>query len=109
MGVEVRRNRDHATPRKSQTPTSIEISNMRNERYRIIVETASQGIWTIDEKNLTTLANHALAEMLGYEQQEMLGKSMFDFMDPAVVEEAQRSLRLRREGVNGQLEYRLLS
>jgi diguanylate cyclase (GGDEF)-like protein/PAS domain S-box-containing protein len=80
---------------------------MWNERYRIIVETASQGIWTIDEKNLTTLANRALAEMLGYEPQEMLGKSVFDFMDPAFVEEAQRSLRLRRDGVNEQLAFPL--
>jgi diguanylate cyclase (GGDEF)-like protein/PAS domain S-box-containing protein len=78
---------------------------VENERYRIIVETASQGIWTIDEKDLTTLANRALAEMLGYEPQEMLGKSVFDFIAPAFVEEAQRSLRLRREGVNEQLTF----
>ena len=78
---------------------------MRNERYRVIVETASEGIWTIDEKNLTTLANRALAEMLGYEQQEMLGKSVFDFMDPAFVEQAQRSLELRREGIHEWLEF----
>src|SRR5450631_1787731 len=78
---------------------------MENERYRIIVETASQGIWTIDEKNVTTLANRALAEMLGYEPQEMLGKSVFDFIAPEFMEEAQRSLRLRREGVNEQLEF----
>jgi PAS domain S-box-containing protein len=78
---------------------------MENERYRIIVETASEGIWTIDEKNLTTLANPALAEMLGYEPPEMLGRSVFDFMDPAVVEEAQRSLRLCREGVSERLEF----
>jgi diguanylate cyclase (GGDEF)-like protein/PAS domain S-box-containing protein len=78
---------------------------MRNERYRVIVETASEGIWTIDEKNLTTLANRALAEMLGYEPQEMLGKSVFDFMDPAFVEQAQRSLELRREGIHEWLEF----
>jgi diguanylate cyclase (GGDEF)-like protein/PAS domain S-box-containing protein len=80
-------------------------SNMRNERYRVIVETASEGIWTIDEKNLTTLANRALAEMLGYEPREMLGKSVFDFMDPAFVEQAQRSLELRREGIHEWLEF----
>jgi diguanylate cyclase (GGDEF)-like protein/PAS domain S-box-containing protein len=80
---------------------------MRDERYRIIVETASQGIWTIDEKSITTLANRALTEMLGYSEHEMLGKSVFDFMDPAFVEEAQRSLQLRREGVDEQLEFPL--
>jgi diguanylate cyclase (GGDEF)-like protein/PAS domain S-box-containing protein len=78
---------------------------MWNERYRIVVETASEGIWTIDEKNLTTLANPALAEMLGYEPQEMLGKSIFDFVEPAFAGEALRSLRLRREGLNERLEF----
>jgi diguanylate cyclase (GGDEF)-like protein/PAS domain S-box-containing protein len=72
---------------------------MWDERYRMIVETASEGIWTVDELNLTTVVNPALAEMLGYEPREMLGKSIFDFMDPADVEEAQRGFRLRREGV----------
>jgi PAS domain S-box-containing protein len=78
---------------------------MRNECYRVIVETASEGIWTIDEKNLTTLANPALAEMLGYEPREMLGKSVFDFMAPAFVERARRSLELRREGIHEWLEF----
>jgi diguanylate cyclase (GGDEF)-like protein/PAS domain S-box-containing protein len=76
-----------------------------DERYRIIVETASEGIWTIDENDLTTLANRALAVMLGYEPQEMLGKSVFDFIAPADVELAQRSLQLRREGVDERLEF----
>src|ERR1700730_5203398 len=79
------------------------------DRYRIVVETASEGIWTIEEKNLTTLANRALAEMLGYEPQEMLGTSMFEFMDPADAEEARRSLRLGREGVIEQRELQLLA
>jgi diguanylate cyclase (GGDEF)-like protein/PAS domain S-box-containing protein len=89
----------------SGSSSSSQGSNMRNERYRVIAETASEGIWTIDEKNLTTLANRALAEMLGYEPQEMLGKSVFDFMDSAFVEQAQRSLELRREGIHEWLEF----
>jgi diguanylate cyclase (GGDEF)-like protein/PAS domain S-box-containing protein len=80
---------------------------MWRQRGRIIVETASEGIWTLDENNRTTVANPALAEMLGYEQQEMLGRSMFEFMDPADVEEAQHSLRLRRAGFAKQLEFPL--
>jgi diguanylate cyclase (GGDEF)-like protein/PAS domain S-box-containing protein len=89
----------------SGSSSSSQGSNMRSERYRVITETASEGIWTIDEKNLTTLANRALAEMLGYEPQEMLGKSVFDFIDPAFVEQAQRSLELRRDGIHEWLEF----
>ncbi|MGD0453686.1 MAG: EAL domain-containing protein [Solirubrobacteraceae bacterium] len=78
---------------------------MVDERYRIIVETASEGIWTIDEQDRTTFANPALAEMLGFEPQEMLGRSVFEFVDQMHVEEARRSLGLRREGVSEQLEF----
>jgi diguanylate cyclase (GGDEF)-like protein/PAS domain S-box-containing protein len=80
--------------------------HLSDERYRIIVETASEGIWTIDENNLTTFVNRALAKMLGYEPQEMLGRTVFDFMDQTRVEEAQRSLGLRIEGVDEHLEFR---
>ena len=81
-------------------PGRIETEN----RYRIIVETASEGVWTIDKEYRTTFVNRALAEMLGYEPQELLGKSVFDIVEPAAVEVSQRSLALRREGVSEQLE-----
>ena len=74
------------------------------DRYRIIVETASEGIWTIDKEHRTTFVNRALAEMFGYEPQELLGKSVFDLVEPAAVEVSQRSLALRREGVSERLE-----
>ncbi len=74
------------------------------DRYRIIVETASEGVWTIDKEYRTTFVNRALAEMFGYEPQELLGKSVFDLVEPAAVEVSQRSLALRREGVSERLE-----
>ena len=94
--IEVIAERGRAKQRRSET--------MSADRYRVIVETASEGVWTLDEQNLTTFVNPALVEMLGFAPQEMLNRSLFDFMDPAVVEEAQRSLALRREGVSEQLE-----
>jgi PAS domain S-box-containing protein len=51
------------------------------ERYRRIVETSNEGIWAIDKLGKTTFANPKMAEMLGYGVREMMGKSMFDFMD----------------------------
>jgi len=79
MRVDVRSHSDRATPRIGQTAEAIEIaapSNRSTDSVRSIVETASEGIWTIDEENLTTLVNPALTEILGYEPQEMLGKSV---------------------------------
>lgn len=43
------------------------------ERYRRILETASEGIWTVDTEDRTTFVNRAMAEMLGYSVEEMTG------------------------------------
>jgi len=49
------------------------------ERYRLIVELAREGIGVVDADGNTTFANHALADMLGTTVNEMLGGSLFDF------------------------------
>ncbi|MGK7940979.1 MAG: PAS domain S-box protein [Crocosphaera sp.] len=51
------------------------------EKYRQIVETATEGIWIIDQDNKTSFVNQQMATMLGYEVEEMTGKSLFDFVD----------------------------
>jgi diguanylate cyclase (GGDEF)-like protein/PAS domain S-box-containing protein len=51
------------------------------ERYRRIVETAYEGIWVVDAKNMTTFVNPRMAEMLGWTVDEMLGRPLFDFLD----------------------------
>jgi PAS domain S-box-containing protein len=51
------------------------------ERNRQIVETANDGIWMLDAEGKTTFVNQRLADMLGYEVDEMLGRTMFDFID----------------------------
>jgi PAS domain S-box-containing protein len=54
------------------------------ERYRHIVETTSEGVWTIDAGARTTFVNLRMAEMLGYEVGEMLGRPLSQFvMGPA--------------------------
>ncbi len=50
-------------------------------KYRNIVETALEGVWVLDAKGHTSYVNHRMAEMLGYEPDQMLGRPLFDFMD----------------------------
>ncbi|MGB8491731.1 MAG: PAS domain S-box protein, partial [Bacteroidales bacterium] len=50
-------------------------------KYRNIVETANEGIWKIDADYVTTFVNEKLAQMFGYRSEEMIGKSVFDFME----------------------------
>jgi diguanylate cyclase (GGDEF)-like protein/PAS domain S-box-containing protein len=51
------------------------------ERYRLIVELAREGICVMDAQEDTAFANHALADLLGTTVKEMLGCSLLDFID----------------------------
>ena len=77
------------------------------ERYRRIVQTAAEGIWTIDADSVTTFVNPTMAAMLGYTADEMLGRSMYDFMDERAHAEARQNVRRREQGISEQHEFRL--
>jgi diguanylate cyclase (GGDEF)-like protein/PAS domain S-box-containing protein len=67
-----------------------------SEHYRRIVELADEGIWTIDEEAVTTYVNRRTAEMLGTSPEAMVGRPVYDFMDPADVEASRRYLASER-------------
>ena len=49
------------------------------QRYRRIVDTAQEGIWSIDEAGETNFVNQRMASMLGYGPEEMIGQHLLDF------------------------------
>jgi PAS domain S-box-containing protein len=52
----------------------------REESYRVLAETASDGIVTIDESSTIRFANSAAAEMFGYSVQELAGSPLTRLM-----------------------------
>ncbi|MEH2287013.1 hybrid sensor histidine kinase/response regulator [Nostoc sp.] len=52
-------------------------------KYRRIVDTSYEGIWMIDSEARTEFVNQRISQMLGYPAAEILGRSIFDFMDRA--------------------------
>lgn len=77
------------------------------ERYRQIVETASEGIWASDSQGITVFVNRCMAEMLGYSVAEMVGKFFFDFIGE---EEKVRALAWQEDlkrGISGQYELKM--
>jgi two-component system, cell cycle sensor histidine kinase and response regulator CckA len=74
-------------------------------RYRRIVETAYEGVWALDGGAVTTYVNRRMAEMLGYSTAQMLGRSMFDFMEEAQRAAARGSFQRQRAGVAEQHEF----
>jgi PAS domain S-box-containing protein len=53
------------------------------QRVSKLIETAQEAIWIVDTKATTTYANQRLGEMLGYSSDELVGYSVFDFVDDA--------------------------
>ena len=77
-----------------------------DENYRRIVETAQEGIWTVDAAGRTTLANQRMADMFGYTIAEMLDKSVEEFVDEEGRTLAPLALENRRNGINKQLDFK---
>ena len=78
------------------------------ERYRTIVETTHEGIWTIDAEGTTTFVNRRMAQMLGVPAGEMAGRSVFDFLDAEGREYAKRYLEQRDHGTREESLLKLL-
>jgi len=50
-------------------------------RYRNMVNTSLEGIWTVDAEGKTAFVNQRMAKMLGYSVEEIMGRSFLEFMD----------------------------
>jgi PAS domain S-box-containing protein len=75
------------------------------EKYRSLVENAHEGIWRIDHRNKTTFVNKRMAEMLGYNVEEMIGRHLFSFMDDEQVKICKNNLARQRQGIKEPHEF----
>lgn len=78
---------------------ALEALQRSEERYRHLVETANEGIWTLDRNALTTYVNAKMAELLGFTPAEMYGRHLFDFMDEDGRRIAANNLERRQAGI----------
>jgi PAS domain S-box-containing protein len=90
----------------SEAARSAEALRESEAHYRRILETASEGIWMFDADSKTTFANSRIAEMLGYTVQEMLGRSLFDFMDEDSSQLATVYVERRRQGIHERHDFK---
>jgi two-component system cell cycle sensor histidine kinase/response regulator CckA len=70
-----------------------------HELHSALVEMASDGFWLLDKEFMTVFVNPAIEKMLGYTKEEMIGRSWYDFGDPAWVARAKELERRRVDGV----------
>ena len=71
------------------------------ERYRRLVETASEGIWLVDAGLRTIDVNNRMAEMLGRARDELFGRQVSEFLPP---EEAPQSAKRMADRLRGHSE-----
>jgi two-component system cell cycle sensor histidine kinase/response regulator CckA len=74
------------------------------DRYRRTVETAEEGIWTIDPGGSISFANRRMAKMLGYSVEEMMGLPLSSFVAEEFQESAQHKLE-QRQDVSERFEF----
>lgn len=75
-------------------------------RFRHLIEVMGDGLWVVDAKGITTFVNRRMSEMLGYEPEDMAGRSFFDFMAESEALEAKKNIAERPEGQSAQHDFR---
>jgi len=67
------------TDREDEERKALEESR---ERFRSIVESTSDWIWEVDANGVYTYASPKVRDILGYDPEEVIGKTPFDLMPP---------------------------
>jgi len=88
---------------QDQAETALRLSE---KQHRRIVDTALEGIWTLDAGGVTIFVNPHMARMLGYAPDAMLGKPVEAFMFEEDMEDHRQRMHQRRAGQGGHYERR---
>ena len=77
------------------------------QRFKQLVDVAQEGIWVADDRGVITYVNQRLADLLGYVNGALLGRPVFDFIEPDSRAGAQRTLgRRMAPGQSQDLRFR---
>ena len=81
----------------------VEALRESEDRFRSLVETTSDWIWEVDQESIYTYVSPKVKDLLGYELEEVIGKTLFDLM-PA--DEAERVGGLFRDIVDSREPFK---
>lgn len=77
-------------------------------RYRRVLDTVQEGMWTTDERDRTTSVSPQLTVMLGYRADEILRRPPTDFMAPEDIPAYLERMAQRAQGVLDSYEQRFI-
>jgi PAS domain S-box-containing protein len=74
-------------------------------QYRQLVDAAQEGVWAMDSSYRTVFVNPRMAAMLGCAQSEIVGKSLFEFLNKDAIEQFKNYLKKAEQNDNRQFEF----
>ena len=74
------------------------------EKYRKLVDTMNEGLGVQDENGRVTYINDRFCELLGYSRDEIVGRTIYDFLDKAGREIVKDQIARRKNGEKGVYE-----
>ena len=77
------------------------------EKFRVMAETAYEGIWAQNADLVTNYVNQRMADMLGYLPEEIIGIKVDEFIFPADLEDHFKKRNKRKQGKSEMYERRL--
>jgi PAS domain S-box-containing protein len=78
------------------------------ERYRMLVETMNDGLLMLDRKGIITYVNRMFLELTGYAEEEIIGRSPYDFLDDSNSAVLTEQLEKRQNGISKSYELLLI-
>jgi PAS domain S-box-containing protein len=79
------------------------------EKYRNIVETASEGILITNDENIATYVNKKFADVLRYTPEEIISRSTWGLISDEYKPIVKMNLDKRRQGISNSYELKLIS
>lgn len=77
----------------------------KDQSYHLLIETLAEGLWLLDSHGITTGVNKRMAEMLGYDEREVMGQPLYAFMEDNSVAYAHELMHRRMEGISERHEF----
>jgi PAS domain S-box-containing protein len=78
------------------------------KKYRQLIETAQEGLFTYDTNAIVTFVNPFLSVMFGYAPEEMIGKNLLTFVDDQSVGRVKAGMERRKLGIADTYEVLLI-
>ncbi|HKK37970.1 MAG TPA: PAS domain S-box protein, partial [Cryomorphaceae bacterium] len=87
-----------------------ELALLREEKkYSDLIHSLNEGIWQVDAEGQSVFLNDKMAEMLGYTREEMMGKSLLNFLDKKGQREFNKHRKRLEKGITETYDVNFIS